>query len=71
MKRTKNILCSLLACLLVILAVPTAVSAAANKPVCPKTQTLQYYRSYMGHGAVPMYISMVVQLRIHCTKAFS
>ena len=55
MKRTKNILCSLLACLLVILAVPTAVSAAAKKPVCPKTQTLQYYRTYAGNRAQPTY----------------
>ena len=61
MKRTKNILCSLLACLLVILAVPTAVSAAAKKPVCPKTQTLPFYRCYIngmeqGAGAGSGYI---------------
>ena len=45
MKKLRGIICSFVACLLVILAVPTAVSAAAKKPVCPKTQTLQYYRA--------------------------
>ena len=48
MKKLRGIICSFVACLLVILAVPTAVSAAAKKPVCPKTQTLQYYRAYLG-----------------------
>ena len=47
MKRTKNILCSLLACLLVILAVPTAVSAAAKKPSCAKKQTVEFEKQ--GH----------------------
>lgn len=47
MKKMRKTLCSLLTCLFVILAVPTAVSAAAKAPVCPKTQTLQYYKAYM------------------------
>lgn len=47
MKKTRNILLSLLACLLVILAVPTAVSAAAKAPQCPKKQTLEFYRAYI------------------------
>ena len=36
MKKTRNILVSLLACLFVILAVPTAVSAAAKAPQVPE-----------------------------------
>ena len=46
MKKTRNILVSLLACLFVILAVPAAVSAAAKAPQCPKKQTLEFYRAY-------------------------
>ena len=47
MKKTRNILVSLLACLFVILAVPTAVSAAAKAPQCPKKQTLEFYNAYI------------------------
>lgn len=49
MKKMKKILCSLLACLLVILAVPVSAEAAAKAPVCPKTQVLQYYRACMNN----------------------
>ena len=53
MKKTRNILVSLLACLFVILAVPTAVSAAAKAPQCPKKQTLEFYRGYTSEGELP------------------
>ena len=53
MKKTRNILVSLLACLFVILAVPTAVSAAAKAPQCPKKQTLEFYRAHTSRGEVP------------------
>ena len=52
MKKTRNILVSLLACLFVILAVPTAVSAAAKAPQCPKKQTLEFYRAYTSYGEI-------------------
>ena len=51
MKKTRNILVSLLACLFVILAAPTAVSAAAKAPQCPKKQTMEFYNAYIsGNG---------------------
>lgn len=53
MKKTRNILVSLLACLFVILAVPTAVSAAAKAPQCPKKQTLEFYRAYISENELP------------------
>lgn len=53
MKKTRNILVSLLACLFVILAVPTAVSAAAKAPQCPKKQTLEFYRAYISGNELP------------------
>ena len=53
MKKTRNILVSLLACLFVILAVPAAVSAAAKAPQCPKKQTLEFYRAHTSYGEVP------------------
>ena len=49
MKRTRNILCSLLASLLVILALPVVVSAASKEPACPKKVTLEYYGCYMNN----------------------
>lgn len=52
-KKTRNILVSLLACLFVILAVPTAVSAAAKAPQCPKKQTLEFYRAYISGNELP------------------
>ena len=52
-KKTRNILVSLLACLFVILAVPAAVSAAAKAPQCPKKQTLEFYRAHTSYGEVP------------------
>ena len=52
MKKTRNILVSLLACLFVILAVPAAVSAAAKAPQCPKKQTLEFYRAYTSYGEI-------------------
>lgn len=63
MKKLRGIICSFVACLLVILAVPTAVSAAAKKPVCPKTQTLQYYRAYMGNSAQRSYGSGFIYIK--------
>ena len=53
MKKTRNILVSLLACLFVILAVPTAVSAEAKAPQCPKKQTLEFYRAYINGNELP------------------
>lgn len=53
MKKTRNILVSLLACLFVILAVPTAVSAAAKAPQCPKKQTLEFYNAYISGNEMP------------------
>ena len=53
MKKTRNILVSLLACLFVILAVPTAVSAAAKAPQCPKKQTLEFYYAYISGNELP------------------
>ena len=53
MKKTRNILVSLLACLFVILAVPTAVSAAAKAPQCPKKQTLEFYCAYINGNEQP------------------
>lgn len=53
MKKTRNILVSLLACLFVILAVPTAVSAAARAPQCPKKQTLEFYNAYISGNEMP------------------
>ena len=53
MKKTRNILVSLLACLFVILAVPAAVSAAAKAPQCPKKQTLEFYRAYISENELP------------------
>lgn len=53
MKKTRNILVSLLACLFVILAVPAAVSAAAKAPQCPKKQTLEFYRAYISGNELP------------------
>ena len=53
MKKTRNILVSLLACLFVILAVPTAVNAAAKAPQCPKKQTLEFYRAYISENELP------------------
>ena len=53
MKKTRNILVSLLACLFVILAVPTAVSAVAKAPQCPKKQTLEFYRAYISGNELP------------------
>ena len=53
MKKKRNILVSLLACLFVILAVPAAVSAAAKAPQCPKKQTLEFYRAYTSEGELP------------------
>ena len=53
MKKTRNILVSLLTCLFVILAVPAAVSAAAKAPQCPKKQTLEFYRAHTSYGEVP------------------
>lgn len=53
MKKARNILVSLLACLFVILAVPTAVSAAAKAPQCPKKQTLEFYRAYISGNELP------------------
>ena len=53
MKKLKGIICSFVACLMVLLAVPTAVSAAAKTPVCPKEMTLQYYRSYINDMEQP------------------
>lgn len=53
MKKTRNILVSLLACLFVILAVPTVVSAAAKAPQCPKKQTLEFYRAYISGNELP------------------
>lgn len=42
MKRIRTILCSFLVCLMAILAIPTAVSAASKAPSCPKKQTIEY-----------------------------
>ena len=53
MKKTRNILVSLLACLFVILAAPTAVSAAAKAPQCPKKQTLEFYNAYISGNEMP------------------
>ena len=53
MKKTRNILVSLLACLFVILAVPTAVSAEAKAPQCPKKQTLEFYNAYISGNEMP------------------
>ena len=53
MKKTRNILVSLLACLFVILAVPTAVSAAAKAPQCPKKQTMEFYNAYISGNEMP------------------
>ena len=53
MKKTRNILVSLLVCLFVILAVPTAVSAAAKAPQCPKKQTLEFYNAYISGNEMP------------------
>jgi hypothetical protein len=52
-KKTRNILVSLLVCLFVILAVPTAVSAAAKAPQCPKKQTLEFYNAYISGNEMP------------------
>lgn len=52
MKKTRNILVSLLTCLFVILAVPATVSAAAKAPQCPKKQTLEFYRAYTSYGEI-------------------
>ena len=53
MKKTRNILVSLLACLFVILAVPATVSAAAKAPQCPKKQTLEFYCAYINGNEQP------------------
>ena len=53
MKKTRNILVSLLACLFVILAAPTAVSAAAKAPQCPKKQTMEFYNAYISGNEMP------------------
>ena len=53
MKKTRNILVSLLTCLFVILAVPAAVSAAAKAPQCPKKQTLEFYNAYISGNEMP------------------
>ena len=52
-KEQETILVSLLACLFVILAVPTAVSAAAKAPQCPKKQTLEFYNAYISGNEMP------------------
>ena len=52
-KDKKTFLVSLLACLFVILAVPTAVSAAAKAPQCPKKQTLEFYNAYISGNEMP------------------
>ena len=65
MKKTRNILVSLLACLFVILAVPTAVSAAAKAPQCPKKQTLEFYRAHTSRGEVPQQVMDIFIQRIY------
>lgn len=47
MKKMKRIFYSLLTCLLLLFAVPTAVNAAAKAPKCPKTQTLPIDKAYL------------------------
>ena len=53
MKKTRNILVSLLTCLFVILAVPATVSEAAKAPQCPKKQTLEFYCAYINGNEQP------------------
>lgn len=47
MKKTRKILYSLLACLLVVLALPMTASAAAKAPSCAKKQTIEFEKQ--GH----------------------